>query len=483
MGITNLKKLIGQTSVKRHLQAYANKRLGVDTSIFLYRFVYNDDKNAILDGLLRQLRQFHRYHITPIYVFDGKASADVKMVIEQRQQRRQRVREALDTLSVELGETMEELGDPVSAAIVMGQMEMDEFRGNAKVEVPFVALDVPLFIADSDDEEYAATTTQSDANDDTLEPEDLMLRALKTQSRILSLEKQLRRPTSEMVEDCIHLFELLGVPYRQSPGESDVTLAEMMQSGEIHGIISEDTDMLPYGCECFITDFKCNSDYVVEYQVSRVLQDLKMSREQFVDLCILCGCDYSEKIYKIAIKGALEKLRLYGTIEGVIEHIKSKPALVARHTYPENFMQQVQKARNMFLLRSPDGSKSTHEPVIQSWNFDIAEASSSDFQQFLLDRAINTPGQWSMLTKPFIPKNQKSINDFFAPRKVASQPTPLQAPPVQQLTPVQAPPVQRQAPPVQRLTQQAPPVRNPTPVQLAALQQQSECLFTDGEDE
>jgi 5'-3' exonuclease len=187
----------------------------------------------------------------------------------------------------------------------------------------------------------------------------------------------------------------------------------MFSTGEVQGIISEDTDMLPYGCECFVTEFKYNSEYVTEYQLSKVLEDLKMSREQFVDVCILCGCDYSEKIYKIAIKGALEKIRLYGNIEGVISHIKSRPKLMEVHTYPKDFMDQVQRARNMFLTRCADGvAKPLEEPIAHLWNF--AAADEKGFQQFIKDHSMSTTA-YSMLTKPWagVAKGQQTLLQFF----------------------------------------------------------------------
>lgn len=420
MGIVNLKKLIGHVAVRRHLSSYSGKRLAFDTSIWLYQFNYNDQPHAVLEGILRQLRQCHRYQITPVYVFDGKASSEIKIEIEKRQQRRQRVQESLETLGLELEETLETLGDPVSAAIVMGEIDGDAgvVQGNAKIELPFGELDVPMFIPDSDDEEYAALaptlieTPQSEVET----TEDLMTKAVRLQSRMLSLQKQVRRPTREIVDECKRIFELLGVPYRQSPGESDVTLAEMYCSGEVDGIVSEDTDMLPYGCNCFLTEFKYNSEYVTEFNLAKVLEDLEMTREQFVDLCILCGCDYSEKIYKIAIKGALEKIRLYNTIEGVLEHIQSQPKLAEKHTYAEDFMDQVQRARNMFLTRNAEGAANAlPEPVKQTWNFEVAQANEKDFQQFIKDHDMSQTA-YSMLSKPWagVAKGQQTLLKFFS---------------------------------------------------------------------
>lgn len=419
MGITSLKKLIANNAVRKHLSAYSGKKIAIDASIFLYRFIYNDDKNAVINGFLNQLKQLHRFQITPVYVFDGKANVDVKLVVEKRQMQRAKVQNALDTLGVELEETMEILGDPIAAALVMDKMDTDAMSqnpGNCAVEIPFDQRDIPLFTVDSDDEQYGIMPIEPVASIEETS-EDLMQKAVEIQSRILSLQKQVRRPTREMVDDCKTLFTILGVPFVQSPGESDPTLAEMCLSGEVFGVISEDTDMLPYGCQVFITDFNVKSDEITEYKLDSILADIKMEREQFVDLCILCGCDYADKIYKIAVKGALDKIRAYNNIEGVLEWIQSKQALMERHTYPDNFMDQVTQARNMFLTRTPNGEENVEALNAPRpdhvWN--IAGVDQANYVKFMADHGVPY-GPYSSLVKPWTvaAKSQKTLLDYYA---------------------------------------------------------------------
>lgn len=427
MGIANLKKLIGECGVRRHLSAYKGKRIGIDISIWLYRFIYRDVPNAVLEGLLKQLTQCHRYGIIPVYVFDGTASSEIKIEVERRQQRREKVRNTLDTLGVELEETLETLGDPVAAASTAILVdEVNEELGNiASVtpSIPFEELDVPLFIGDSDDEEFIEPGTVEDFTLET--PEDLMLKAVRIQSRIHSLQKQVRRPSKDMILQCKQVLELLGVPYRQSPGESDTTIAEMMARGEIDAVLSEDTDMLPYGCEWFITGFKDGSDFVTEFQLSRILDHLKLTREQFVDVCILCGCDYADKIYKIAVKGAYDMIKRHKNIEGVLAHIQSKPQLTERHPYPEDFVEQVTRARNMFLRRNADGLPGVvlSEDVLENarWDFDVASANADAYLAFLQQQfggagSMLEPGYLKLCqsnVKPVVPPNQRTMMDYF----------------------------------------------------------------------
>lgn len=426
MGIANLKKLIGTSGVKKHLSAYRGKRVGVDTSIWLYRFIYRDEDNAVIMGMLRQLRQFHKHQIIPVYVFDGKANSDIKIEIERREMRRARVNNALDTLEVELVETLEELGDNEAAGLVIPD-DPDPITGNVYVDVtnvlPFKADEIPQFIPDSDDEDYyVAPAVEIE------EIESRQVKALRLQSRIQALQKQTRRPTKEVVESCKELLTILGLSFVQSPSESDLMLSELISTGQVDAIMSEDTDMLPYGCHTFITGFKDNDDTVIEFQLDKILSDFKLSREQFVDVCILCGCDYAEKIYKVGVKKGYDLIKKYGTIEAVLQFIDSSPAMASRHTYPEDYMAGVNTARSMFLTRTPgvtseeevSGCVNEKLPVF-TWNFIDAESKEveikrrTQFSQFLQKNSALCSDTNMKLCQNWTgrPQSQRSLHDFF----------------------------------------------------------------------
>ena len=55
---------------------------------------------------------------------------------------------------------------------------------------------------------------------------------------------------------------------------------------------------------------------VHEITYSKIISGLGMMRDQFVDLCILLGCDYAGKIRMIGPEKALDLIREHKTIEG-----------------------------------------------------------------------------------------------------------------------------------------------------------------------
>jgi len=71
---------------------------------------------------------------------------------------------------------------------------------------------------------------------------------------------------------------------------------------------------------------------IKEIYVEKALEELKLTMDQFIDLCILLGCDYCDSIKGIGPVRALESIRKYGNLEEIIKHLDK-----SKHTVPENF--------------------------------------------------------------------------------------------------------------------------------------------------
>ena len=61
---------------------------------------------------------------------------------------------------------------------------------------------------------------------------------------------------------------------------------------------------------------------MVEIDVEKVLEHMNLSYNQFVDLCIMCGCDYCDTIKGIGPKSALKLIKEHKNIETAIAHLK-----------------------------------------------------------------------------------------------------------------------------------------------------------------
>jgi flap endonuclease-1 len=61
---------------------------------------------------------------------------------------------------------------------------------------------------------------------------------------------------------------------------------------------------------------------IMEIDLEKVLRGLDLTYEQFVDLCILCGCDYCSSIKKVGAKTALKYIKQFGSLERVVDYLR-----------------------------------------------------------------------------------------------------------------------------------------------------------------
>uniref|UniRef100_A0A8C0H723 XPG-I domain-containing protein n=1 Tax=Chelonoidis abingdonii TaxID=106734 RepID=A0A8C0H723_CHEAB len=137
----------------------------------------------------------------------------------------------------------------------------------------------------------------------------------------------------------LSVTELQGI----APAEAEATCAALVKSGKVWCTATEDMDALPFGSLRLIRHLSSkNNCEVEEFSLPDILQKLGMTQEQFVDLCILLGCDYCGKIWRLGPKKALKLLQQHGTIEQVLQNIDPQ-----KHPLPANW--DLEGARRLFL--------------------------------------------------------------------------------------------------------------------------------------
>lgn len=149
------------------------------------------------------------------------------------------------------------------------------------------------------------------------------------------LAKQTVRVTKEHNEEAKKLLRLMGVPVVEAPSEAEAQCAALVKSGKAWATGTEDMDALTFGTPIMVrhlTFVEARKAPIVEVHLNKVLEGLKLTMDQFVDMCILCGCDYCDKIKGIGEKRAYELIVKYGTLEEVVKNLDKD-----KHPIPENF--------------------------------------------------------------------------------------------------------------------------------------------------
>ena len=99
-----------------------------------------------------------------------------------------------------------------------------------------------------------------------------------------------------MMEDAKKLLKLMGTPVIEAPGEAEAQCAIITSMGLTYATASEDMDSLTFGTNFLLRGFNSKKEPIIQIELAQVLEGFGMTHEQFVDLCILCGCDYTTNI-------------------------------------------------------------------------------------------------------------------------------------------------------------------------------------------
>jgi len=167
---------------------------------------------------------------------------------------------------------------------------------------------------------------------------------------IAKMEKRTTRVTRQQNEEAKKLLRLMGVPVVESPGEAEAQCAELCKGGLVYGTATEDMDALTFGTPRLIRHMLSSQARqkvvpIHEFDLSKALAGLDMDMKIFIDLCILCGCDYTNTIRGIGPKKAYNFLKEHKSIEGVIEAIKDQK----RYIVPEEGNFLFDAARKLFV--------------------------------------------------------------------------------------------------------------------------------------
>jgi flap endonuclease-1 len=164
------------------------------------------------------------------------------------------------------------------------------------------------------------------------------------------------------------VIKLLGLPYIEADEEADPQCAFLVRNKIAHGVFTEDMDLLTFGSFRVYRNLSTDKKKpIIEYNLKIILQELDINYPQFIDLCILFGCDYVDTIKGIGKVNAYKLIKEYKKIETILEEKK--------YQVPDLF--DYKSARDYF--KNPTG-KNLNEGT--KWNRPKFE----EFKNLLIDK-------------------------------------------------------------------------------------------------
>jgi 5'-3' exonuclease len=258
MGIRMLNKFLQdkcKSSISRvNLSELSGKKIAVDISIYLYKFLGD---NALLENLYLMISIFRENNIIPVFVFDGKPPAEKNDTIAFRKKTKINARDEYYRLK--------QILDDIESDVAVSDCDGGGGGGGGG----------------GDDDEETVTDIPSNTADIRI-----MMDKLKKKFVILK---------SEHIQNAKMLLQAYGMTYIESPGEADMLCAKLVSKNIVYACLSEDTDMFVYGCSRVLRYLSLTTSTVILYDFQEIIKTLDMTTYEFRQLCIIYGCDYLPK--------------------------------------------------------------------------------------------------------------------------------------------------------------------------------------------
>ncbi|KAL1834059.1 exonuclease 1 isoform X2 [Daucus carota subsp. sativus] len=132
--------------------------------------------------------------------------------------------------------------------------------------------------------------------------------------------------TPSIAYDLIQVLKQENVAYVVAPYEADAQMTFLAVNKLVDAVITEDSDLIPFGCPRII--YKMDKfGQGVEFHSSLLQQnkDLNLTgftKQMFLEMCILSGCDYLQSLPGMGLKKAHGLVKKFKSYDKVIKHLK-----------------------------------------------------------------------------------------------------------------------------------------------------------------
>lgn len=231
--------------------AWSGKRIGIDILGFLYKTKALRQSHIVY--LAKLIAACKKYNIIPVPIFDGKPPESKREALRQRSVLRQQ------------------------SEVKKTQLLTDMDRTSIPVE-----------------------------------------RRAVVDKELRKLEMNTSYFTSEERDLAKQFFYACGVVSYNASGEADNVLAYLTKIGELDAVISNDFDLLARGVTTLLVPAGCSvpgdASGWKQYNLHDILDAVEFTYPQFVEMCILMGCDYTVGQYSLPYKSAYWTIKYRGSL-------------------------------------------------------------------------------------------------------------------------------------------------------------------------
>ncbi|KAJ4832333.1 hypothetical protein Tsubulata_027815 [Turnera subulata] len=178
--------------------------------------------------------------------------------------------------------------------------------------------------------------------------------------------------TPLMAYQLVQILRLQSIEFVVAPYEADAQLAYLSslepENGGIAAVITEDSDLLAYGCQATI--FKMDRfGNAVEIVLDKVFDSMTckpsfqhFDKELFLGMCVLAGCDFLPSIPGIGIVKAYSIISKYRNIDRALSVLKLEKGRQMPEDYSKSFKEALAVFQHALMsIRQQQQDTKTHE--------------------------------------------------------------------------------------------------------------------------
>jgi flap endonuclease-1 len=112
-----------------------------------------------------------------------------------------------------------------------------------------------------------------------------------------------------------------------APCEAEAQAAALAKSGQVYATATEDMYALTFATPVLLrkmTFANQSKSMVQTMNNAKAVEGLGLTHDEFIDLCILLGCDYCDSIRGIGPKTTLKLIREHDDIETILKTLDRK---------------------------------------------------------------------------------------------------------------------------------------------------------------
>jgi 5'-3' exonuclease len=270
MGIKGLNQLLKRVCESTHITLvpignFAYKKIAIDAALYVCVF---KNRHNYVEAIVEFLTTLRENRIHPFFVFDGIAPEEKRNERIHRANKRAAARER----------------------IAMLERDLETYTQTGKV---------------------SDALRDVDSRVKSLIPSRLCVR--KIIEYIDRLKSQILVITPQDFETLKSLLSAFDIPYTTAEGEGEFLCAALARHGIVDAVMSCDTDV--FACLSPTTITRIEGDYFHVVSLAKILEGLKLTETEFIDLCIMCGTDFNPNIPDIGFVKSYNYISKYKSID------------------------------------------------------------------------------------------------------------------------------------------------------------------------